>query len=252
MKAILAVCLFLVGLSYAEHYYFQVTEGQMTINKGKPGKFSGVSHLENSFGFSTFSGTYVDGSNFTPFTIGGMILKFDNNGKIDVDATCTEGSWDKKAFRPEGKVKLTGTLTDVTYHVDCEDKASKIHWEITGKAKASKCTQYSPIEAAVRAKDTIGKHAEDFSAVQVVNYAIIGYKYTIGKCKDYLDNFKKVDKSSAGFAIVGKDGEHCGIMDKDGDKFIHTNPVKKLVDETPLAMAKNFFKNGYVFVDCSC
>ena len=56
--------------------------------------------------------------------------------------------------------------------------------------------------------------------------------------------FPNTDKAAPGMIIVGKDGKNCAIIDNEGDKFIHSNPIKKVVTETPLVMVNQFFTNG--------
>ena len=66
-------------------------------------------------------------------------------------------------------------------------------------------------------------------------------------CKQILDNLPKAKVPKSGVILVGLDGNHCGIIDDSGNKFIHSNPRRRVVTDTPLTLAYQFFKNGFTY-----
>ena len=153
-----------------------------------------------------------------------------------------------------GKIKITGTWERVAYIGWCYSEKSKSNYTLLGTGEYAKCKFYSTDEGAKRAQTLIGQHSDMYSAVNVLNYATIGYPYvaSINNCKWYMDNVPDASNPKPGYVIVGKDAAHCAVIDKEGDKFIHTNPVTKTVSTTSMSMIKNYFKNGYVFKDYNC
>ncbi len=256
MRTFVFACL-LLAVFCDEMHFFHYKDGEMKIQGEQPAKISGPIFIEflKTINVTTIAGMHIKGSTETPFALGAKITKVIRDGdKITVEAACFEAGWGTKPMKMEGTVNVTGTWNEIHYHAHCENKETKARWEINAHATATKCPLYAPAEAGARAKILVGQHAEVFQAVHVLNYAIIGYPYVNGirNCTWYLQNFKNATDAKPGFAIVGNDGAHCGIIDKEGDKFIHTNPVKKLVTETPLSMAKDFFKKGYTLKDYTC
>ncbi|MDR3548385.1 MAG: hypothetical protein P4M11_09010 [Candidatus Pacebacteria bacterium] len=68
---------------------------------------------------------------------------------------------------------------------------------------------------------------------------------------DFATKFKTVSQIKPGFLIIGEDGKHCAVVDKEGDKFVHVNPNTKKVALTPLSRIGEFFKDGYIVKDYS-
>ena len=257
MKFIILSCLLLAAFCQQFHF-FHYTDGHMVVDKLHPAKISGPIFIEflKTMNMTTIAGMHIQGTTETPFALVAKITKFVQNGdKIAIDAECTEAGWGTKFFAANGTVKIEGSWNDIKYHANCLHKqAPHTHWEIHADGKYSKCPTYPPVEAGTRAKTLVGQSVEVFNAAQVINYATIGYPYirALGNCTAHLHRHKNATDSKPGFLVIGVDGAHCGIVDKEGDKFIHANPVSKKVSETPMAMIKNFFKNGVVYKDYSC
>ena len=237
--------------------YFHYTDGTMVIDKVLKAKISGPIVVEflGTANITTIAGMHIQGTTETPFALVAKINKFVQDGdNIEIEANCTEAYWGTRYFAATGSVKINGTWNEAYYHATCDHPKTRVHWEIHALGKHSNCSTYSPEEAAVRSKTLIGQAAEVFRPVHVLNYAIIGHPYipSFKDCAAYIPLFVNATETKPGFAVVGIDGAHCGIIDKEGDKFIHTNPVTKKVSETPLAMINNFFKNGYIIKDYTC
>ena len=119
------------------------------------------------------------------------------------------------------------------------------------------CSVYKDKYASEGANYLVGGKKNHFRDVHVLNFAYYDYPYisVLKECKYYLNNFGAIsDTIKPGYAIVGKDGMHCGVINSEGNSFIHTNPTKGEVTVTPLSAANTYFHNGYVIktVPCNC
>jgi len=252
------IILALIALAMCQEYHnFHYKDGEMKVDNEQPVKVSGPVFIEflKTMNVTTITGMHTKGTTETPFAMVAKIHKYHHeNNKINIEAECFEGAWGTKTFKMSGQVHIEGTWDEIHYHGHCQHHETKTHWEIQAKAEKAKCPLYQPAEAAQRVHVLINQPAEVYQPVHVLNYAIIGYPYitSIKDCKWYLGKFKNATEAKAGFVIVGNDGLHCGVIDQEADKFIHSNPAKKQVTMTPLALAKDFFKAGYTLKDYTC
>jgi len=256
MKWILCLCLLSVVLGEELHYFHYT--GLLAINNDQGTSVNGpmfVELLKNN-NFTIIAGNYKKGTDQTSFGFNSKITTFKKDGdKFELHGVCTEGMWGKKKFvTPQGKVVIEGTWDHAAYSGWCYDTQSKTNYSMAASCVFNKCMFYPPLEAAKRAQTLVGEKAEDYKAVHVLNYATIGYAYsnTLQNCKWYADNMQTVSKAGPGLVIVGHDASHCAIVDKEGHKFIHTHPEKKVVAITPLSQIQTYFKKGYDFKDYAC
>jgi hypothetical protein len=104
---------------------------------------------------------------------------------------------------------------------------------------------YPPKEAGVRAKDLIDQTSERYHAPHVIIYAIFDYPYLQIRCRDMLHSrFPDAPGPEPGAIIVGKDGQHCGILDNEGTKYVHSNPSARKVTYDSLATVEKYFPHG--------
>ena len=258
MRALFLACLVLAAICEELHFY-HYTDGQLTINKNPAVKVDGPLYINfrATVNSTLVAGTYVKGSDIIPFGFTTKITKFEKNGdNIKLEGSCWEAGWGRTYMNNMiGTITMTGTYQKATYNGTCTDPNTKTAYTVTATGTFTSCrVLYSEVEAAKRAAMLIGAKAELYHPVHVLDHSYLGYAYLapVPNCKYYLDNFKDQPTAKPGFAIVAKDGSHCAVVDNEGDKFIHSNPVKKEVTINPLTMINDYFKGGYVFKDVKC
>ena len=257
MRAILLTLLLALALC-DELHYMHYKGGEIVVNNAAAVKIDGPIFIEflSTINVTVIAGMHVKGNAKTPFGFAAKVFRYTKNGdNFLIEANCTEGSWGTKSLQGmEGTIYVNGTFQKATYSGYCLHRASKFNVTITAVGNYVKCPIYLPPEAAVRARILVGEKAEAYNAINVVNFAVMGYPYitNIPNCTFWLNNFYNATAAKPGFVVVGKDGAHCGIIDKEGDKLIHSNPGKKTVTETPLSLINEFFKAGYIYKEYKC
>jgi len=257
MKVILfLLCIIFTVFCDEAHLYF-FKDGTYKMNNEAISKVDGPFYaiLLNVANVTTIAGMQI--STISPFSFDGKITNVIRTGDhVEIDSECYEGEYKGKKYQLTGKIKIIAHAdwSEATYQGKCENAANKLTWEIHADGKQSKCDFYPAQEAANRAAVLVGQNGETFQAVNVLNYPIFGYPYVshVKDCSWFLKKFKTVTQAKPGYVIVGTDGAHCAIIDKDGDKFIQSNPVKKEVTLTPLILASTFFPKGYVIKEYIC
>ena len=254
MKAIFFALLVLSAFCLKEEFhYFHYKEGHIIVDKEKPVKTTGPIFLEflNTMNITSIAGMHSQGNTYTPFEFAGKVVSFKREGdrNFQIVANCTEGAWGMSLMKLQGQIHVNGQWKGkIHYHGSCVDLASKKNYTVEAQGEYSSTPFYLPAEAAVRAQLIVGQSDEAFKPVNVLNFAVIGYTYInmIKNCTFYAQ-FKNATESKPGYVVLGNDGAHCAVVDKEGDKFIHSNPAKKQVTMNPMSMLKDFFKNGYTF-----
>ena len=255
MKAIVLALLILAV--FAEERITYHYDGKIVVNNEPAvtieGPFFTVTKVATDH--TLIAGMHIKADVHTPFGFQAKITSFKKDGdKIEVKGACNLAAWGRSTFAVKGEVIISGTIQKATYTGWCYRDETKTNYTISAEGIHRDCWFYTPEEGAKRVQFLIGESVETYHAVHVVNYATIGYPYLgpVQSCKYYLDNVKNATGPKAGFVIVGKDGAHCAIIDKEGDKFVHSNPQTKKVGPTPMNLIDTFFKNGYVFKDYTC
>ena len=256
---ILLIAVVLVGLVVAkqadEQHFFHAT-GTMRINTDAPVNVEGPIAVQfvSSMNVTGISGMHIVGGVKTPYGFIAQNKKVTyHDGKVTIIAECWAGQWGTKQYFPlKGQIILDGTWQQATYRGWCyvDAKKANLTFDMNGKYSATRF--YVPVEAARRAVVLVGEKGETYQSVHVLNFAYLGFPYLdlATSCNWYTTNCGAVPSAHPGLAITGNDKKHCAIIDKDGDNFIHSNPVKKVVTLNPMTMLKDFFPNGYTFHEC--
>ena len=255
MKSIIIACLILVALGNELDFY-HYTDGTIQVNGETPVKTSGPVFLEflANRNYTVVGGMYAKNSKDIPFDFRANIVKFKSGDNFEIEGKCADSNWGLKAITTEGVVKVKGDKNALEYEGTCESKDLKMKWTMKAKAKRVTCPFYPPTESAKRVEILIGQSDENFKPVHVLNYATTGiaYMYDVSTCSVYLKHSKQVSDGKPGFIIIDNKADYCAIIDKEGDKFIHSNPVNHQVTSTPMAMINAFFRNGYTIRDYTC
>lgn len=123
----------------------------------------------------------------------------------------------------------------------------KIEFEIKGASTTH--FPYLAKDAGLRAKNLTGKSIEYFKPHEVIGYAIYDHPYELfDNCADFQhERFPEVLGPTPGAIMLGRDGKHCAIMDNEGAKFTHSNPIKKVVTTDSIVMSHIYFPEGVVY-----
>ena len=248
----------LLSAIFCEEYHTYHYEGKMAVNSDPLVAINGPIYIEllKTMNVTIISGMHTKGSVNTPFGFVAKITKIIMNGnKMEIEVKCWEGGWGHQMVNDlVGMIRITGDLNQIEFMQNCTEPKSKMQVGINAHGVKAQCPFYLPPEAAKRAQILVGEKEEMYKPIHVLNFAVMGYPYieSIKDCSWWLKNFHNATEGKPGFVVVGTDGKHCGIVDKEGDKFIHSNPVKHLVTATPMAMLKDFFKAGHVFKEYKC
>ncbi len=252
MRVLLVLCLAAVVLCdkfYAFHY-----NGELKVNNGTSTAVAGPVFIEflKTVNMTVIAGMHVNGPTKVPYGFGFKINSYNVSGdRFMIIAACAEGAWGTTQLKKmNGTIVLYGNIGSyVGFYGWCSSNTTHAKYSILGQGNATRTGYYNATEAARRAAMLVGQAGHTYKPVHVLNFAIVGYPYigSIKSCEWYLKNMNQTSNVTAGYVIVGKDGKHCGVVDAEGDKFVHTNPTTKKVALTPLVKASEFFPKGYVF-----
>ena len=261
MKAILLSCLLLAAVLAEEYHFYHYTGADMLVSNQPKVKVDGPIFVEflKTINITAIAGMHISGKTHTAFGIIGNITNITVKGdEVEITAKCWEIGWGLKNLEQiSGVISAKGSWKKaLKWKGDCYSAKEKMMFNITANGVYAKCPFYLPYDASKRAHMLIGEPAETYKNINVLNFAIMGYPYidSIKNCTFWVKNFDQTNLTKPGVVVVGKDGLHCGIIDQEGDKFIHTDAAKKKVAATPLteAMLKNFFPKGHLFKDYKC
>ena len=248
---------FLVCLSFisCDDHFFTYKGGKL-VRGSEKAIFGRVDVEAEENGSVEIDGTYLDGK-VIPFGITFTVEQFSQAGdQISVSGKCRKAVWAGQVMKPlEGSYKITGTWEKSIIEAECTDPATKEIFSVKLEGTSYECQTYKPVDASNRAQYLIGQLRENFSPVQVLIYSYYDYPYlnVMRGCRHFLGEFGDVTtEQKPGYAIVGKDGMHCAIINKEGDMFIHSSPVKQQIVATPLPMLKDYFKSGWVIKTVPC
>ena len=253
---LLSCLLFLFLQSHeADVHMYHYTNGTMKLDDKSPVKIYGLimHQLVGVSDYILISGLYSDAGIKTIYELVAKTADISSFGNdTNIKAKCFWAVWDDIYMESlEGNVEVNITSTGISYHAKCENRAMHDVIQARAVGTISKCYTYTPLEAVARLHSILGQHLNQDKPYTIVNYAVIG-TYSGDDCEWYYRNFVKTDFAKTGSIIVGVDGQHCGIVSADGNMFIHINPTNGIVAEIPMAMARAYFRKGYVFKDYPC
>jgi len=251
MKKVLIIVLILLAINGSLENSYHYKDGSIQIGKNPALKTDGSFSIQDSYHTVKIFGLFIKGTAKTPFSIVGYYQAAPQNADFtEITGVCYRGNTIHKGFSLKGTFKINYSNDYADYTALCENSDTGEQWIMSAHGIASNDI-YSPSEAAERAAILLGESTDDYDSADIVNFAVIGYPYSSLEvsCKWYIESFPRADKPMPGFVMVSTNGKRCAILDNEGDKFIHTDFEKGVVTLTPLVLAKNFFPDGFVFVN---
>ncbi len=254
MKVILVATLLAVAACEGEKHYMY--GGAMTRGGEKRHTF-GAMYIKDNMAF--IGGMSMNSSHIhCGFELSGKFSKIEykEDKSFVINATLSAGKWMNISFPATGYMSIVGTWENATVVVIAMDTKRKMEYTLHVKASKSVCGYNTMAEAAVRASYVLDEGTNVYHAADVLNHAVWGYAY-IQKfsCKYYKDSFgTKIDATKPGAIIVGKDGKHCAIVDKEGSKLIQSHPSKDKVMQVPITAGtlRVYFPKGYIIKEYAC
>jgi len=247
MSFIIFAC-FIFPILTEEVHPFRYKKGTITINK-VPIDVSGSAILQNDHTEITIEYYGMDPSTVTPFMIRASAARGRENLRNDekIELNCIEGRWSNGAtVKMSGILVFTGNYEKAEIKANCVVKETEEVWEVSSNEMEKKGIYFPYGEAGKRARLLIGESSTKYNQAAVISYALLDYPYTNLDCEIIANRFPDTDTSKPGILIVGKDKKHCGIIDDEGSKFIHSYPSKGTVMETSLVLIERYFPEGYL------
>lgn len=252
MKILVFLFSLLATIFCVEIAEFKYEGGGLSVNGGQSSTIAGQIFMEllKNKTVSIIFGTYHNGTQKTVFFFGAKVSSYSVQGKRYVaKATCMEGLWGTSPLsRVSGDISITGEV-DGTAHFSgvCRSIRSATVSTTYAIKAAGEYVKCGPKAGAKRAQALVG--TKGYIDPQVINYAIFRYPYlnAVFTCAWYQQNLGDAKEAGAGYVIVGKDGKRCGVMNSEGDKFVHANSRTREVLLTPLIYATEYFTAGYEF-----
>jgi len=229
-----------------EWHAFRYNNGTFTKGNKSPITLSGsLYHLAES-GKSQITFVGMDYSTMTP-----LILVLDAKGTtntgIEIKANCIgvrHGLENLEALSGTGV--LTGSWDKSEFKGECYTWGGDPRMFKSSNVK-SQTFFYPPKEAGLRAKFLIDQPTSKYEPANVIIFAIHDYPYVSLNCKDILQGFPDAPRPEPGAIMVGKDGNHCAILDNEGTKFIQSNSEARRVTYDSIALAERYFPKGIIY-----
>lgn len=225
---------------------FRYKYGNLTIDRELPRNVSGtfLTQTEGNVSILFFMGT--EKHTMIPFNI--IAQKIDSSSEQIF--SCLRGTWkNRERMAMTGRIAIESTKAGARATGSCFSLNSKTVWVLEAAGERDEELFYDPEDAGFRAAGLVSQSNSLYNAHEVIGYAIADMPFFAKSCNGILKNFPAEEDDDPGMIIVGTDGKHCGIIDSEGDKFIHANPAKRVVTLTSLELAKQFFPKGYVYRD---
>lgn len=240
MKFII-ICLLILLVNGEGQVYYRYKNG--TITRGGKQYTAVDGSLWISEGQLIYLGMHKP--SMTPFLSGGMIIG--EIGKEQETYTCALVIWERDWYREaSGTITIEGDVNKLEVTGSCKIKGESVSFNSTNIKTME--IFFPPAEAGLRAKDLIGQTNERYAAHEVIFYSIVDVPYVVApNCRQGFYNYPDAPEPGPGIIVLGKDTNHCAILDNEGTKFIHSNPVKKKVTEDSIAMLQTYFPKGVYY-----
>lgn len=247
MKALLFILLTATAFAQEiEVYAFRYKNASMSAGDVK-GYVDGSLYYEKRGSIEALEFVGVETSTMTPFML--ILGHADEAGAdLNVTASCIGGAWGRRnAGRLSGSSTLIGPWNKTIFKADCASQGDQ-HWVVNATCNKSETLFYPPKEAGFRAKKLIGQNFRTFFGAEVITYAIMDFPYVGLQCWHILEaGFPNAPGPEPGAIIVGNDGRHCGIVDDEGTKFVHSNPHSRKVAYDSVSVAFRYFRRGFTY-----
>jgi len=241
----LIFCLLVSFCLCDEYRYFRFRNARFTKGYENSITLSGTLRYQKSPPYDFVYSYGMDYSTMTPLL---LVLEY-RGGLItdsEIELHCLygrDGLEDRENLSGWGYLRFYNDRCELSAR--CYPESSPHVWTFNSTNVETKKWVYSSKEAGFRAKFLIDQSRSKYKPSDIISFAIYDYPYFYDSCKVYLDSrYSNAPGPEPGAIMVGKDGWHCAILDDEGTKFTHSNPVAGRVTYDSIAVAERYFPNG--------
>ena len=239
----LIFCLLVSFCLCSEDRYFRFTNAISIKGNKNPITLSGNLHYWD-WGDTKVYFYAMDYSTMNPLKLSlERKSKLTTDRKVDLNCSAAQDGRESEAL--SGKAYLTFYNGGSELSAECYTKTGDLWLFKSFNVEAEKY-YYSQKEAGFRAKFLIGQPKSKYDPFNVIGFAIVDDPYYYRSCEAFFQ-YSDAPGPEPGAIILGKDKKHCGILDDEGTKFIHTNPIAGKVTYDSIAVAQRYFPNGIVY-----
>eukprot|EP00826_Nyctotherus_ovalis_P024275 TRINITY_DN187_c0_g1_i14.p1 TRINITY_DN187_c0_g1~~TRINITY_DN187_c0_g1_i14.p1 ORF type:complete len:262 (-),score=45.09 TRINITY_DN187_c0_g1_i14:205-990(-) len=245
MRTILFCLLLTVAFSQTPiFHYFRYKNGTFRLGDKPAVTITGSFHYVKQGSMEAIELFGMDYSTMTPV----VFIALAQSTGITKEYTCTTAIWDlHNGGQMSGTAAVKGDWEKSELDADCISSVGE-HWRFKTSNTKSPTIGYTQKEAGRRAKYLVGQRSQRFFPSHVVFFAVYDYPYFAVDCSIFLINqFPEAPGPEPGAIMAGNDAKHCGIVDDEGAKFIHSNPAAKKVTLDSIALSKRYFPNGVTY-----
>eukprot|EP00826_Nyctotherus_ovalis_P061789 TRINITY_DN8834_c0_g1_i6.p1 TRINITY_DN8834_c0_g1~~TRINITY_DN8834_c0_g1_i6.p1 ORF type:complete len:258 (-),score=49.02 TRINITY_DN8834_c0_g1_i6:243-1016(-) len=244
MKFLLLLISFAATLCKAqEAHFFRYKDGTFKKGDADAVSITGTMYNTRMDDIREISFFGMDYSTMTPFNIYGVTQRSSPHGTVD----CRMGTWNLGSQQElSGYIELNKLSNHTELNAVCVTQTGE-QWTFVTRNVETPNWLYTPKEAGARAKYLIGQSSKRYRSHHVILFAIADLPDS-NHCGIFLhEKYPTIDRPEIGAIMVGKDGKHCGILDDEGTKFVHSNPVLGRVTHEHLVMAQRYFPRGVIY-----
>lgn len=176
------------------------------------------------------------------------LLATGTSGGFGKSFACTTGIFNfAYVNQMTGTAKVTGDWESSELVADCATTAG-VQWKFRTHNTKTPNAFYSPVEAANRAAYLVGQSTMRYGPTSVIFFAISDFAYYSGYCSIFLtDDFPVASGPEPGTIMVASNGAHCGIVDSEGTKFVHSNGLTGYVSLDFVSLSWRYFPSGVIY-----
>jgi len=230
----------------SEVHVFRYNNGTFTKGNKSPITISGTLYYEGNskYIFLLFFG--MDYSTMTPLFLFLEAKGITTTG-IEIKLNCYGAQYElKNEEYLFGTGVLTGSWDKSEFKGECYTKTGDLRMFKSSNVK-SQTFFYPQKEAGFRAKFLIDQPTSKYKPANIINFAIVDYPYATETCNHFLHFESDAPGPEPGAIMVGKDGNHCAILDNEGTKFIQSNSEARKVTYDSIAVAERYFPKGIIY-----
>ena len=243
----LIFCLLVSFCLCDESRYFRSRNGTFIRGNRNPITFSGTLQYDQG---SSYINVYLYGMDYTTMTPVYLALMYGDKLATDdnVHLDCWSVRHGLETFQDlSGSSYLTLYSDGCELSAACYTKTGDL-WIFKSSNVETKKQYYSPKEAGFRAKFLVDQPKLKYGPQDVITFAAFDIPYYCSRCNYFLYSWYPVAPGpEPGAIMVGKYGDHCAILDNEGTKFTHSNPVAGKVTYDSIAVARRYFPSGIFY-----
>jgi len=229
-----------------EEHYFRYRNGTFIKGNKSPTTLSGSLYYGESSNYIQVIFVGMDYSTMTPLSLIALAINTATTA-IEIKLDCVEALHGLEDSQKglSGIAVLTGSWEQAEFKAECYTKTGDL-WVFKSSNVKSQTAYYPPKEAGLRAKFLIDQPASKYSPQSIILFAILDFPYLNAPCKNFLRD-PDAPGPEPGAIMVGKDGNHCAILDNEGTKFIQSNPEVRKVTYDSIAVVNRYFPKGVAY-----